>query len=62
MPNETIKFLLAEFAELKEQFTAHITESGGIKADIRWLKWFVMGIAGGMGAIVVALIIWAIKN
>lgn len=28
-----------------------------IKADMRWIKWFVTGIAGGIGAIVLAILI-----
>lgn len=62
MPNKTVTFLIAEFQELKEAFNEHIAESGSIKTDIKWLKWFVMGMAGGIGVIVVTLIIWAIKN
>ena len=62
MPNKTVVFLLAEFAELKKQFQFHIEESGGIKTDIKWLRWFVMGIAGGIGAIVIALFIFVLKK
>lgn len=45
MPNKTVSYLLQEFQHLKDQFAAHIEESGSIKTDIRWLKWINMGIA-----------------
>lgn len=57
MPNKVVTYLIAEVQELKEAFNGHIAESGNIKTDIKWLKWFVMGIAGGIGTLLVLAIV-----
>lgn len=39
MPNKTVEFLLKEVRELKDGFTQHLIESGGIKTQLKVNTW-----------------------
>jgi hypothetical protein len=62
MPNKSVVEVLKRLGILEETMQNHLVESGEIKGDIKWLKWFVMGTTGGWGAILVAVAIWSIKK
>ena len=69
MPNKTVTYLLAEFQELKESFNIHLKESVDVHKKLEnldtnmfWVKWISMGIAGGIGVIIISLIIWLIQK
>lgn len=62
MPPTRLPEFIARLTSLEEKMEAHLIESGDIRGDIKWLKWLVMGITGGWGAILVAVVIWALKR
>lgn len=56
MPSKLVAELMDEVKELRIALEVHLREGGQIKADILWLKWLVMGIAGGIGVIAITLL------
>lgn len=62
MPNKIANQVLHRLIKLEETFTAHLIEGTGVKKDILWLKWMVMGIAGGIGVIVTSMIVFFLKG
>jgi hypothetical protein len=48
MPSKTVIEVIARLVALELKMEAHLIESGGIKSDLKWLKWFMMAIIGGL--------------
>ena len=57
MPSKLVEKLMDEVTDLRRALEVHLREGGQIKSDIQWLKWLVMGIACGIGAIALKLIL-----
>lgn len=62
MPTNRLPEFITRLKSLEESMAAHLAEGVGVKNDIKWLKWLVMGITGGWGAVLVAIVIWALKR
>lgn len=62
MPPNRLEEFVARLTGLEHKMTLHLEESGEIRADLKWLKWLVMGITGGWGAILISVVVWLIKR
>ncbi len=66
MPNKIAIEVLNRLTALEKAFKIHLVdgtaETRVLQNDMKWIKWLVTGIAGGIGAIVVSLLVYAIKN
>jgi len=69
MPSKTVHEVLARLMALESKMEQHLVESVEVHTNIAklqthtsWMKWMLMGIAGGIGSIIVALAIYALKR
>jgi len=69
MPTNKLGEFVRRLSTLEQQMSEHLTQSidvhtaiKGLQTDAYWTRWIVTGIAGGIGAIVVALIIYALHK
>ena len=62
MPNKYLPEFIKRLESLEKSMGLHLIESGSIQSDIKWLKWLVMGTTGGWGAILIAVVLWALKR
>lgn len=69
MPRSLLPEFIQRLGSLEDQMKQHLEESvlvhtriAKLQENMRWNTWLTMGIAGGIGAIVVALAIVALKS
>ena len=69
MPVNRLNEFINRLKSLENKMEQHLTESvevhqniSSLQADIAWVKWFVIAIAGGIGTIVVGLTVYALKG
>lgn len=69
MPTNKLNEFIKRICSIEDKMEMHLAESVHVHTNIaklqtttEWIKWIVMGIAGGIGAIVVSLIIFLLKR